>query len=243
MITLFSASNALCKWLKLNLPRLPVGEGQRVGVVPLLTNSEMITWQCHVMFTDSWRERATVIAVEAHSRFTLLIPFDVVPSQDKLEKVICEQWANELVSLAIKHGELDRDAIPRVFTQFYERVKEVSWVRNMDMSVQGHVSDAEQWVRDTLAGRGLDALDDELAQDISWHINSLNKAAKGVDGHKRSFYPIPLFVEDGLYRFAHDVSSVGNHPNPYMNTQTQNNLSQSADSVISFADYLVRQRE
>ncbi|HDY84264.1 MAG TPA: hypothetical protein ENH74_01085, partial [Methylophaga sp.] len=213
--TLFSASNALSKWLKLDFPRLPVGEGQRVGVVPLLTNSEMISWQCHVMFTDSWRERATVIAVEAHSRFTLLIPFDVVPSQDKLEQVICEQWANELVGLAIKHGELDRDAIPRVFTQFYERVKEVTWVRNMDMSVQGHVSDAEQWVRDTLAGRGLDALDDELAQDIAWHINSLQKRAKDKLGNKRTLYPVPLFVEDGLFHFASPLSRHHDFNNPY----------------------------
>ena len=228
---IFSASNALCKWLKLDAPRLPVGDGQRVGVVPLITDSEMISWQCHVMYTDSWRARATVIAVEARSRFTLLIPFDVVPSQDKLELLICEQWANEFVDLAIKHGELDRKAIPRVFTQFYERVGEVTWVRNMDMSVQGHVSDAEQWVRDTLSGRGLDALDNEIAQDISWHINSLNKSAKDSDGNKRSFYPIPLFVDDGLSRFASKLEYRGNFDNPYDNDASK------MDNVVSLMDY------
>jgi hypothetical protein len=234
LVIVFSASNALCKWLKLDLPRLPVIDGQRAGVQPLVTDSHTISWQCHVIFTDSWRERATVIAVEAHSRFTLLIPFDVVPSQNTLEQLICEQWANAFVELAVKHGELERSAIPRVFTQFHEVASKVGWVRNMDLSVQGHISDAEQWVKDTLVDRGLDALDEELAFDIAWHVNSLEKRAKDKRGNKRTFYPVPLFVEDGLFRFASSLVHRDDNSSPYAIETIK------TDNVVSIMPYLIK---
>lgn len=229
--TIFSASNALCKWLKLALPRLPSLDGQQVGVQTLVTDAETVSWQCHVMFTDSWRERATVIVVEAHSRFVLLLPFDAVPSPAELEQAICEQWANELVSLMLKHGELGREQIPRVFTQFDQRVQDIRWYRNMDLSVHGHVGDAEQRVTQTLTGRGLDALDDELAGELAWHINSQVKHAKDNLGKKRAFYPVPLFVEEGLSKFARKLGHDDEVNNPYDNDAIK------TDNVVSFMDY------
>ena len=117
--------------------------------------------------------------------------------------------STKMLERSIKHGELNRKQIPRVFTQFHQQVQDVQWFRNMDLSVNGHVSDAEQWVTQTLSGRGLDALHDELAADIAWHINSLEKCAKDKQGKKRSFYPAPLFVEDGLFRFANKLGHYG----------------------------------
>ncbi|MBE0438567.1 MAG: amino acid adenylation [Gammaproteobacteria bacterium] len=198
---LFSASNALCKWLKSDLPRLPTSDGKQIGIQPLVTDANTVSWQCHVIFTDSWRQHATVIAVEANSRFTLLIPFDDVPTQQKLEQLICEQWANELVELLLRQGEINRDQVARIFNHFYQRTQNSEWVRNTDLSVNGHVSDAEQWVKQTLSGRGLDALDDDLAIELAWHINTQEKQAKDSQGNKRRFYPPALFLEDGLARF------------------------------------------
>lgn len=202
MNVIFSISNALCKWLKLDLPRFPVESGQQPGVMPLVTDGETISWQCHVIFTNSWRLRATVIAVEAQSRFTLLLPFDLKPSQAQLEQRLCESWAEELVSLMIKYGDVSRDQAPRIFTRFHERTQKIEWVRNTDLSVNGHVTDAEHWVKDTLADRGLDALDENLALDLAWQINTMEKQAKTPDGKKRRFYPPALFVEDGMFRFV-----------------------------------------
>ena len=228
---IFSTSNALCNWLKQAMPRMPYLDGQQIGVHTLVTDAETVSWQCHVMFTDSWRERATVIAVEAQSRFTMLLPFDVVPSQAELEHIINEHWANELVGLMVKYGELGREQIPRVFTRFHQRVQDVQWYRNMDLSVHGHVRDAEQWVNQTLTGRGLDALDDELAAELAWHINSQVKHAKDNLGKKRSFYPVPLFVEDGLFKFANKLDHHGNANNPYDNDIIK------TDNVVSFMGY------
>lgn len=200
--TVFSASNALCKWLKLDLPLFPVTAGQQPGVTPLTTDNETISWQCHVIFTDSWRERATVIAVEAHSRFTLLLPFDVKPTQAQLEQRLCEYWIEELVSLMIKYGDVLREQAPRIFIRFHECTQDIQWVRNTDLSVNGHVTDAGQWIKEVLADSGLDALDEDLALDLAWTINTQEKQAKHANGKKRVFYPPALFVEDGMFRFV-----------------------------------------
>lgn len=149
-----SISNALFKWLKLELSRFPVAPGKQPGVQPLVTDDEAISWQC-LIFTDSWRERATVIAVEAHSRFTLLLPFGLKLIQaQQLEHRLCEEWAEELVQLMIKNGEVSREQAPRIFTSFHERIQEIGWVKNTGLSVNGHVNDVEQWVKETLADRG-----------------------------------------------------------------------------------------
>ncbi len=227
--TLFSASNALCKWLKSDFPRLPSSDGKQIGTQSLVTNAETISWQCHVIFTDSWRERATVIAVEAKSRFTLLIPFDVMPTQEKLEQLICEQWANELVGLLLKQGEIERCQVAGIFNLFHQRVQNVQWFRNMDLSVNGHVSDAEQWVKQTLSGRGLDALDDDLAAELAWHINTQEKQAKDSLGNKRRFYPPALFIEDGVSRFVNE--SINQHT-----------ILSRSDKIISMADFLERKK-
>lgn len=213
---IFSASNALSKWLKLDLPRLSVKAGRQPGVTPLVTDEKTISWQCHVIFTDSWRERSTVIAVEANSRFTLLLPFDIKPTQAQLEQRLCEYWAEELVGLMIKFGDISRDQAPRVFTRFYERTQQIEWVRNTDLSVNGHVNDAEQWVKELLASRGLDALDDDLALNLAWTINTLEKRAKQPNGKKRTFYPPALFAHDGVSRFV----SENNINNPYQTSKS-----------------------
>ena len=224
---LFSVSNALCKWLRLDLPRFPAEAGQQQGITPLITDAETISWQCHVIFTGSWRERATVIAVEAYSRFTLLLPFDIKPTQAQLEQRLCEYWAEEMVSLMIKYGDISRDQAPRIFTRFHERTQQVEWVRNTDLSVNGHVNDAEQWVKGLLASQGLDALDDDLALDLAWTINTLEKRAKQPNGKKPTFYPPALFVDDGMFRFVPEA----NVDSPYQTSTS------TPDNVVSLMDY------
>ena len=203
-VTIFSASNALNKWLKLDLPRIPSPDGKRVGTQPLITDAKTISWQCHVVSNTYNGHFYTVIAVEAFSRFTLLLPFDFAPTQSELQERICEQWAYSLVSLMVQHGEIPREQASFVFSHIYQQMNNIEWWRNTDLSVNGHVSDAEQWVTQTIADRGIDALSDEDAFDLAYHINSFYKRAKDKNGKKRQFYPVPNFVEDGLSRFMPD---------------------------------------
>jgi len=227
---LFSASHALCKWLKADLPIIPTNDDKQIGTQPLVTDANTVSWQCHVIFTDSWRQHATVIAVEAHSLFTLLLPFDVVPTQQKLEQRICEQWANELVELLLRQGEIDRNQVARFFNLFHQYIQNCEWVRNTDSDVKAHITDAEHWVKQTLFGRGLDALDDDLAMELAWQFNIQQKQVKDSQGNPRRFYPPALFLEDGLARFIH----VNDRPHVMLT---------GTDKTILLSDFLNRKND
>ncbi len=226
---LFSASNALCQWLKTDLPTLPSSDGKQLGTQPLVTDANIVSWQCHVIFTDNWRQHATVIAVEAHSRFTLLIPFDLVPTQDKLAQLICEQWANEFIELLLKQGEITSDQVARTFNLFHQRIQTSEWVRNIDVSVQQQVGQVELYIKKILSGRGLDALDDDLAIELAWQLNIQQKQATDKDGAEQRFYSPDLFLEDGLARFINV-------------TDEQHAILNTTDKAMSLADFLERKK-
>ncbi len=214
-LTIISASNALTKWLKIELPRLPDPDGKRIGTQPLVTDSETISWQCHVVQNGYRRDGFTVIAVEAYSRFTLLIPFEFAPTQKEFQEQFCDRWATMLISLMVKYGEIGRDQIPIVFSQFHQKMVDIQWWRNTDLSVNGHVSDAEQWVKQTIEGQRIESLSEDEAVDLAMHINQFFKRAKDRQGKKQRFYPVPRFVEDGLYRFASALFDEGDFTSPY----------------------------
>ena len=236
-IIIFSVSNALNKWLKLDLPRIPSPDGNRVGVQPLITDSKTISWQCHVVENSSHSCRYTVIAVEAHSRFTLLLPFNSAPTQDELQERVCQQWTDSLVSLMVQYGEILREFASLAAGHIYQQMESVEWWRNVDLSVNGHVSDAEQWVVQTIADRNIEALSDEDACDLAYHINSFHKRAKDKNGKKRQFYPVPHFVDDGLSRFLSAWLDNGHFPDPYQSVKNESTMN---NNVVSMAEYRAR---
>lgn len=179
----------------------------------------------------------TVIAVEAFSRFTLLLPFDFAPTQDELQERICQQWTHSLVSLMAQHGEIPRELTPLAFNHIYEQMDNIEWWCNTDLSVNGHVSDAEQWVVQTIDDRDIEALSDEDAFDLAYHINSFHKRAKDKNGKKRQFYPVPHFVEDSLSRFMSGWIDNGDFPDPYQPINTKLAMK---NNVVSMADYRAR---
>ncbi|KXJ48371.1 MAG: hypothetical protein AXW16_06600 [Cycloclasticus sp. Phe_18] len=237
MLITISASKALTKWLQIELPRIPSPDGKRVGTQPLVTDSESISWQCHVVQNYYQHGAYTVIAVEAYSRFTLLLPFNVAPTQKEFEQRLCEHWASVLVSLMVRHGDIDRDQVPAIFSQCQQKMVNIKWCRNTDLSVNGHVSDAEQWVKQTIDERRVDALSVDEAFDLAMHINQFFKNAKDEQGKKQRFYPIPRFVEDGLYRFASALLDKDVRTSPYL-ANGPSVIGQ--DNVVSLADYRVR---
>lgn len=238
MKIIISGSKALNKWLNLDLPRLPSPDGKRVGTQPLVTDSDTISWQCHVVQNYYKQGAYTVIAVEAYSRFTLLMPFDVAPTQEEFEQRFCDHWARVLVSLMVEHGEIDRDQGAEFFSQCKQKMVNIGWWRNTDLSVNGHVSDAEQWVKQTIDDRHVDALSVEEAFDLAMHINQFFKNAKDKQGRKQRFYPIPRFIEDGLFRFFSACFDTGVRTNPY---PTKIPAVVGQDNVVSLADYRARQ--
>lgn len=219
----FSASTALAKWLELDAPRLPSPDGKQVGTQPIVTNERQISWQCHVIENRSRTGLYTVIAVEAYSRYVLLMPFPGRPRIEDLENEILRRWANEMLNLMIVSGEVDEVDVDLVIEKFLDLDKPMKWVRNTDLSVQGHASDAGRWVEETLNKEGKKFLDDESAIGLGLHINQFRKKAKGPNGKKETFYPMERMLEDALYRFGDGLANArysqtrrGDFPNPYL---------------------------
>ena len=235
MNLIISLSNPMTRWLKLSLPRLPSLDGKRVGTQVLHTDTTQVAWQCHVLeHGPTHNPYFTVLAMEAHSRYVILLPFDIAPSQAEFEQVLLERWGNEALHLAVASGAINDDEVPIMVEAFTHHPCQSQWVSNTDLSIQSHIADAGHWLTDTLAQEGLDFLDDNLCYGLATHINKLEKK---IGANKQRFKPMMRFLEDTLYRFGEGLSEreypqtkMGNFPCPYP-------APPKADNVIQLADY------
>ncbi|MET4693593.1 hypothetical protein V5J35_003677 [Endozoicomonas sp. NE40] len=69
MDILLSGTNAFCKYLNIDPPRIPSPDGKRIGTQPIQTTQDTMAWQCHAAKRQSSAgEMIDVIVVEARSR-------------------------------------------------------------------------------------------------------------------------------------------------------------------------------
>jgi hypothetical protein len=180
----FCATNALIKWLKTDLPRLPAAPGQQVGVNTVISDSEQMCWQLHIIENryGSWHK--TIIATEANSRFTLFLPVDLLMSIDELTQRLKMEWQWVLAETLRLSHILPRSDIALLLSELNDITFSPQWVKNTDRSVNGHVGDAGLWVTQTLADRHQDALSPELALELAVYLNiqpkRINKAKDKV---------------------------------------------------------------
>lgn len=230
MKILISASNELTKWMKLaDLPRLPHPTGKQVGVTPLTTDADTIAWQCHVLRPHSRSAQGVIIAVEAHSRYTLLIPATQPPTQTEFEELLALHWLQNLAYWLVDTLALDEAQLPEFIEQFAARTQPFSWVKNTDLSVNGHVADAGQWLQQSFQHYARSLPREEECFELGLHINKMFKRVKTKGKKAEPFYPVPRLVDDGLKRFWGDE-----RPNPHADT---NATAKSAANVVSLAQY------
>lgn len=208
MKILISASNALSKWLGLDLPRISGVDGKGVGVQPVTTTTDTLAWQCHIVENHHRSRHKTIIAVESYSRYTLLIPCTHRFTQDELELLILNRWLRDLLGWAE-----ETHAVPKpVLGQLCEKVDATDfsfqWIKNTDLSINGHVADANHWLRDILEQEGATQLSDELAYLLGRHINQQFKRAKAKAGGKQRFYPVERLIEHGFKCFVGERSNL-----------------------------------
>lgn len=235
MDIIISSSNALSKWMQLTLPRLPSPDGKRIGIQPLVTGFTQVAWQCHLLEHGS-KQRVryhTVIAVEAYSRYAILLPFTQPPTQPGLENVLLERWGNEALQLALDSGAINDDELPLMADCFANQSCHIRWFNNNDLSINGHIADAGQWLKQTLLHEGMDYLDDNHCYGLGMHINQLHKTAGGQRG--KAFRPVIRLLDDALFRFGTGLAAtsypdtrVGNFPCPYPDKPAHNNVVQLA---------------
>ena len=236
MEILIAASNALAKWLRLELPRLPSPDGKRIGTQPLTTGFGRVSWQCHLVEhgRPGGLRHYTVIAVEAHSRYALLLPFFEPPTQAELESMLLERWGNEALHLALESGAVNDDELPLMVTRFFAEDRRITWVNNNDPSINGHITDAGEWLKSTLAHEELDYLDDNHCYGLGLHINQQYKRVGG--NRSRPFRPVIRLLDDALFRFGQGLAvdcypdtPVGDFPCPYPDRPVRDNVVRLAD--------------
>lgn len=236
MNLIISLSKPMSRWLNLSLPRLPSLDGQRVGTQVLHTDTTQVAWQCHVLeHGPKSNPYFTVLAMEAHSRYLIMLPFDVPPSQAEFEQVLLERWGNEALHLAVASGAINDDEVSIMVEAFTHHPCQSQWVSNTDLSIQSQIASAGHALLDTLSHEGLDWLDDNSCYGLGMH---LNKMAKKIGSEKKPpFKPMMRFLEDTLYRFGDGLSEreyphtkMGNFPCPYP-------APPKADNVVQLADY------
>ncbi|MFP2767809.1 hypothetical protein [Oceanisphaera sp. KMM 10153] len=235
MNIIISASNALSKWMQLTLPRLPSPDGKRIGTQPLTTGFAQIAWQCHLQEHGgkAGLRYHTAIAVEAYSRYAILLPFAQPPTQVELEKALLERWGNEALQLALDSGAINDDELPLMVDCFASQTCHTRWFNNNDLSINGHVADAGQWLKQTLTHEGMDYLDDNHCYGLGMHINQLYKTVGGQ--RAKAFRPVVRLLDDALFRFGAGLAAssypdtrVGDFPCPYPDRPEHNNVVQLA---------------
>ena len=150
MSLLFGASNSLAKWLKADLPRLPSLDGKQAGVNTLKSDSTTMCWQAHIIDNQYKSYEKTLIVCEANSRFNFFMPVTTRLTLDELTKVLTIEWqamlAETLESYQSSYGRMPRSEIAMLLSELSDVTFNVEWVKNTDLSINGHISDAGLWV-------------------------------------------------------------------------------------------------
>lgn len=190
-----SATNALNKWLKADFPRLPVEEGKQAGVNKLSSDAATMSWQVHLIENCYRSVEKTLIVCEANSRFTYFIPLNrMIFTPDELAERLKIEWQFAFVEALEASGLISHYDIATLLSKLNDIEFTPQWIKNTDLSINGHIADAAQWVTQTLDDRNLDRLSQPLAFEISNYINSQTKSIK-VNNKKQRFIPIERLLE------------------------------------------------
>lgn len=139
---LFGASNSLAKWLKADLPRLPTLAGKQAGVNTLKSDSTTMCWQAHIIDNQYKSYEKTIIVCEANSRFNFFIPVTTRLTLDELTNLLTMEWQAMLAETLESYQLIPRSEIAMILSELSDIAFNVEWVKNTDLSINGHISDA-----------------------------------------------------------------------------------------------------
>ena len=174
---------------------------------------------------------------------------------DAFAEQFTKRWTNECIHMAIESGATTEAQAQTMYDQFLDREKGIRFVRNTDLSVNGHVADAEQWLSQSYEHYGVTQLDESEEIGLGMHrINCVHKKAKAYPGAKQMerFIPMSRMVDDWLFRFARGLSeweypqtADGDFPNPFPAAATvtgQEAILAVPDNVVSLDEVRKRKR-
>ncbi|MGX9463240.1 DUF6933 domain-containing protein [Shewanella sp. A14] len=243
MTLLLSTTNALNKWLKADLPRLPTKEGHRVGVHALESDQQTFCWQLHIIDNAYKSHHKTIIACEANSRFTVFIPVDTKLTLDELAARLQMQWQYSLAETLQQLRAIPNSEIAMLLSELSEVNMDTHWVKNTDLSISGHISDAALWITQMLAEQGLNELTEDLSTDLSIHLNTQMKRVKNKT---KKFMPIVNMMD-----YCQDILLIPNDDNTSDVDELISNISitqqpdttiKTVSNVIDFNQYKQKMR-
>lgn len=249
MNIIITASRALRKWMNLDLPYMQQKNGNSIGAQSITTNANQVSWQCHV--TESKRDPSkpfyTVIAVEPHSKYALLIPYLSAPSKEQLSADLVYRWGNESLHRLVDSGSILKTEAGDVAEQFKSANRSIYWFMNTDVEAYDRCNNAATQVEQYLEAQNLEYLVEDHAIDLGARING-----GMIEDNDESFVPINRFVEDGLFRFAkgmsqenYDNTPAGDYPAPWSDQEDEPSIPKdqtgmNADNIISIESFLKR---
>ena len=186
-----SASNALNKYLKADLPRLPHEPGKQAGVNTLISDQNYFNWQLQIIDNSYKSREKTIIVCEANSRFTFFIPVSLKLSQEELTQRLQYEWQLMMAETLEVYQLVPRSDIAVLLSELSKIEFTPHWVKNTDLSINGHISDAALWVAQTLQEEGLYDLPKYLAIELAIYLNTQPKRISNkTTGRKEKFIPI-----------------------------------------------------
>ncbi|MEJ2912518.1 amino acid adenylation [Pseudoalteromonas sp. C12FD-1] len=185
------ASNALNKYLKADLPRLPHELGKQAGVNTLISDKNCFNWQLQIIDNSYKSREKTIIVCEANSRFTFFIPVSLKLSQEELTQCLQYEWQLMMAETLEVYQLIPRSDITVLLSDLSKIEFSPHWVKNTDLSISGHISDAALWVTQTLKEEGLYDLPKDLAIELAIYLNTQPKRITNkTTGRKEKFIPI-----------------------------------------------------
>ncbi|MGB2426210.1 MAG: amino acid adenylation [Alteromonas sp.] len=186
------ASNALNKWLGADLPRLPAEVNRQVGVNSLASDTSRLSWQVHIINNHYQSMDKTIIACEANSRFTFFVPVICKLSLSELTDSLQMEWQSAFAETLNYCRLLPNLDIAFLLSKLSDIDFDIDWVKNTDLSINGHISDAGLWVTETLEDQRLHSLAPEVATGLAIHLNTQTKRIKK---RKEKFIPVERLLE------------------------------------------------
>lgn len=227
MLFCLNASNALNKYLKADLPRLPHEPDKQAGVNTLISDSNVFNWQLQIIDNSYKSRKKTIIVCEANSRFTFFIPVSLKLSQAELTQCLQYEWQLMMAETLEVYQLIPRSDIAVLLSELSKIEFTLHWVKNTDLSINGHISDAALWVTQTLQEEGLYELPKEFAIELAIYLNTQPKRITNkTTGRKEKFIPI-----ERLLSCCQSLVTVQQHDD-----DTSNEIVDTSN-IINFSDY------
>lgn len=222
-----NASNALNKYLKADLPRLSHEPGKQAGVNILISDNNSFNWQLQIIDNSYKSREKTIIVCEANSRFTFFIPVSLKLSQEELTQRLQYEWQLMMAETLEVYQLIPRSDIAVLLSELSKIEFMPHWVKNTDLSISGHISDAALWVTQTLQEEGLYELSKDLAIELAIYLNTQPKRITNkTTGRKEKFIPI-----ERLLTYCQSLITVQQHDD-----ESSNEIVDTSN-IINFSDY------